>query len=33
VSDYHLAGHLYELYQTRAGVYERMGQPSIVQRL
>ena len=26
VSDYHLAGHLYELYQTRAGVYERMGQ-------
>ena len=23
---YHLAGHLYELYQTRAGVYERMGQ-------
>ena len=33
VSGYHLAGHLYELYQTRAGVYERMGQPSIVQRL
>lgn len=26
VSAYHLAGHLYELYQTRAGVYERMGQ-------
>ena len=26
VNDYHLAGHLYELYQTRAGVYERMGQ-------
>lgn len=26
VSEYHLAGHLYELYQTRAGVYERMGQ-------
>jgi len=26
VSTYHLAGHLYELYQTRAGVYERMGQ-------
>jgi tetratricopeptide (TPR) repeat protein len=26
VSDHHLAGHLYELYQTRAGVYERMGQ-------
>ena len=26
VSDYHLAGHLYELYQTRAGVYERMNQ-------
>ena len=26
VSSYHLAGHLYELYQTRAGVYERMGQ-------
>jgi len=26
VSDYHLAGHLYELYQTRAGVYERIGQ-------
>jgi len=25
-SDYHLAGHLYQLYQTRAGVYERMGQ-------
>ncbi|WP_263349704.1 CHAT domain-containing protein [Acidicapsa acidisoli] len=25
VSDYHLAGHLYELYQARAGVYERMG--------
>ena len=25
VSDYHLAGHLYELYQTRADVYERMG--------
>ncbi len=26
VSGYNLAGHLYELYQTRAGVYERMGQ-------
>jgi CHAT domain-containing protein len=26
VSRYHLAGHLYELYQTRAGVYEKMGQ-------
>jgi len=26
VSVYHLAGHLYELYQQRAGVYERMGQ-------
>jgi len=26
VSAYDLAGHLYELYQTRAGVYERMGQ-------
>jgi CHAT domain-containing protein len=26
VSAYHLAGHLYQLYQTRAGVYERMGQ-------
>jgi CHAT domain-containing protein len=26
VSAYHLAGHLYEIYQTRAGVYERMGQ-------
>jgi CHAT domain-containing protein len=26
VSSYHLAGHLYELYLTRAGVYERMGQ-------
>ncbi|MGC1872788.1 MAG: hypothetical protein WA700_17640 [Acidobacteriaceae bacterium] len=25
VSVYHLAGHLYELYQTRADVYERMG--------
>ena len=25
-SGYHLAGHLYELYQTRAGIYERMGQ-------
>ena len=25
-SAYHLAGHLYEIYQTRAGVYERMGQ-------
>ena len=25
VSAYHLAGHLYELYQTRADVYERMG--------
>jgi CHAT domain-containing protein len=24
-SNYHLAGHLYELYQARAGVYERMG--------
>ena len=26
VSAYHLAGHLYELYLVRAGVYERMGQ-------
>lgn len=26
VSAYHLAGHLYQTYQTRAGVYERMGQ-------
>ena len=26
VSAYHLAGHFYELYQTRAGVYEGMGQ-------
>ncbi len=26
IAPYHLAGHLYELYQTRAGVYERMGQ-------
>jgi CHAT domain-containing protein len=26
ISAYHLAGHLYQLYQTRAGVYERMGQ-------
>ena len=26
MSSYHLAGHLYELYQTRASVYERMGQ-------
>jgi CHAT domain-containing protein len=26
VGNYHLAGHLYEMYQTRAGVYERMGQ-------
>jgi CHAT domain-containing protein len=26
VDDYHLAGHLFELYQTRAGVYARMGQ-------
>jgi tetratricopeptide (TPR) repeat protein len=26
VGSYHLAGHLYELYQTRAGVYERMGE-------
>ena len=25
VSAYHLAGHLYEIYQTRADVYERMG--------
>jgi tetratricopeptide (TPR) repeat protein len=25
ISAYHLAGHLYELYQTRADVYERMG--------
>jgi CHAT domain-containing protein len=25
VSTYHLAGHLYELYQTRADVYERIG--------
>ena len=27
-SSYHLAGHLYELYRTRAGVYEQMGQRS-----
>jgi len=26
VAGYHLAGHLYDLYQTRAGVYEQMGQ-------
>ena len=26
VSAHHLGGHLYELHQTRAGVYERMGQ-------
>jgi CHAT domain-containing protein len=26
VSAYHLAGHFYELYQTRADVHERMGQ-------
>jgi CHAT domain-containing protein len=26
ISAYHLAGHLYQLYQTRAGIYERMGQ-------
>jgi CHAT domain-containing protein len=26
VSTYHFAGHLYELYQQRAAVYERMGQ-------
>lgn len=26
MSAYHLAGHLYQLYQTRAGIYERMGQ-------
>ena len=26
VSTYHLAGHLYQIYQTRAGIYERMGQ-------
>jgi len=26
VSAYHLAGHLYDLYEVRAGVYERMGQ-------
>lgn len=26
VSSYHLAGHLYELYQTRARIYEGMGQ-------
>jgi len=26
ISTYHLAGHLYQLYQTRAGIYERMGQ-------
>jgi tetratricopeptide (TPR) repeat protein len=25
-SNYHLAGHLYELYQARAGVYGRMGE-------
>lgn len=26
VGSYHLVGHLYELYQTRADVYERMGR-------
>jgi tetratricopeptide (TPR) repeat protein len=26
ISRYNLSGHFYELYQTRAGVYERMGQ-------
>ena len=26
ISTYHLSGHLYQLYQTRAGIYERMGQ-------
>ena len=26
VSTYHLAGHLYQLHQTRAGIYERMGE-------
>jgi CHAT domain-containing protein len=26
VGNDHLAGHLYEMYQTRVGVYERMGQ-------
>lgn len=26
VSNYHLAGHLFEVYQTRAGVYQEMGQ-------
>ncbi len=26
ISTYHLAGHLYQLYQTRAGIYERMGR-------
>lgn len=26
VGSYHLVGHLYELYQTRADVYQRMGQ-------
>jgi tetratricopeptide (TPR) repeat protein len=26
VGSYHLAGHLYGLYQTRASVYERIGQ-------
>ena len=26
VSSYQLSGHLYEIYQTRAGVYERMGK-------
>jgi len=26
VTAYHLAGHLFELYQTRAGVYERKGE-------
>jgi tetratricopeptide (TPR) repeat protein len=25
-SNYYLAGHIYELYQARAGVYGRMGQ-------
>ena len=26
VSSHDLAGHLYEIYQVRAGVYQRMGQ-------
>ena len=26
ISTYHLVGHLYQLYQTRAGIYERLGE-------